>query len=406
MYCPKCKIDTGKEKYCENCGTEAVDKLENNNKSKKSSVKKGNLKIKKPSIRKGNIKSFIKFGVAAVIIVVLIFGYNNLKSSYSPDAVAEKYVDNITEGNTEEAFKMLDIQENEFIDKSSYDKFIDNMQIEGKESVVSEARTEDFVAELLGTKKESYSEVMPRDMKYYQVEVEPDIYSLELIKKGKKLGVFDNWLVGSESFITNLKIKAPKGTKLFFKGKEIVAEADSAGIESLSVYYQPEYKEFNISSVFPIEYEITAKLEGAKEVKQVVSPENSTNEIMFKATKDIENKLTNITEKFIKLHYDNSDESEFKDIVSEDFFEIDRMENYIEFVSRELKELSIESTTIGDIDHVSLIANINYDFEEESFDSFFSDETITEKGNADEKLEFLFERINGNWVIVDVAQAY
>lgn len=404
MYCPKCKIDTGNEDFCENCGTETVDKLDDNSVEKSSESKK-EFKIEKPSIKKNNIKKYIKLGGAAIIIIALVIGYSSMKNAYSPDKVASKYVGNLTEGNTEEAFKMLDIEEGDFINQDSYDEFIKSMEIEGKESVINEVEYDDFISEFLGA-EELNSEVMPRDMKYYEVKIEPNSYNLELIKKGKKLGAFDNWLISTEGFKTELNIKAPKGTKIFIDDKEIVAENNNSGMDNVNVYYKPEYKTFNIAPVFPIEYEVIAKLEGAKDIKQVVSPENPMNEIKFEATKELEDKLISITEEFLNLHYSDSDESEFKDIVSKDFFEANRMSNYIDFVSRELKELSIESTSIDDVEHISLVTNVNYDFEEETFESFFTDELIIEKGNADEKLEFLFQKNNDKWVVVDVQQAY
>lgn len=402
MYCPKCKIDTGKEQFCENCGTETVDKLDNISITESYEKQDKGFKMNKPSMPKMDFKSLIKLGIVAVVVIALFIGYSSMKSMYSVDATVEKYVNYITDDKAKKAFGMLDIKESDFATAEQFEKYIEKLDIKGKESKVRPSNEENKFYGALSDMQKQYSDIMPRDIKFYKAQIESDVYPIIAIRKGKKFGMFDNWVIGSEGITKEWKIQAPKGTKVYVDGKEIekIDEVNTFG--GFNALFAPENRNYIISSIFPNDYEIKATLEGAKDIKKVSNPESPVTVLGFEASEELVNDLTKVTEDFLKLYYADAEKSEFKDIVHEECKFFDRTDNgFKTYKSRTFKGLEVMGSSIDDLNHARLDATVTFDYEQDKISNFFTGETEIEKGTANDIFNLSFKKVGDKWVIVD-----
>jgi len=406
MYCSKCKVDVGNEEFCEICGTKTVDKLENiDSESHRDNDKY--FKMNKPSMPKMNTKSFIKIGIVAVVIIALFIGYSSLKSTYSADETAKRYINNLTEGKTEEAFKMLDIKESEFINSDKFKKYVESLDVEGKESLVRASEDENKLYGAFSNMQKQYSGVMPRDINFYKAQIESDIYSIVLIKKGKKFGLFDNWVVGSEELTKEWKIQAPKGSKVYVDGKEIKKIDEAQNFSGFNTLYTPENRIYIISAIFPNDYEITALLEGAKEIKKISNPYGAILTLGFESTQELQKELIKVAEDFVKLYYKEADKSEYKGIVHDESNFFNRSNSGLRtFKSKKFKSLEIMRSSIDDIEHAKLDISVTFDYEQEQIINFFTGDTKIVEGSSSEVFNLSFKKFDNKWVIVDTGYLY
>lgn len=406
MYCPKCMIDVGNEEFCEVCGTETVDKLHNyNSESNKDNNKSFN--IKKATEPKINRKNIIKFGIVAVILIALFISYSSLKSIYSADAIVEKYVDSISKGNASKAFKMLDIEESEFVNPKQFKKYIENLDIKGKETFVRTLENENKLYNDFADMQKKYSDVMPRNIKFYKAQIGDEVFSIVALKKGKKMGIFNNWLIGTEGLTKEWKIQAPKGSKVYVDGKEIKQIDNAQNFGGSNRLFAPENKIYIINNIFPNDYEITATLEGAKKIKKVGNPSDAITVLSFEATEELQSELSKQAKEFIKLYYKDADKSEFKGIVHEQFNFLNKNRNSFKlFKSKTFKEIEILGSSIDDIEHARLNIKVTFEYEQEQISNFFTGKKKLVKGNSSETFNLTFKKVGDKWKIVDTGYLY
>ena len=396
MYCPKCRINTGKEQFCELCGCQTVDKLDEIPEKQEKSFKPN----KRPSTPTMN---YMKLGIVAVFIIAIFVG-GSIKSMYSPDAIVERYVENVTKGKSKEAFKILDIKETDFVTAEHFDKYLEFLGIKGKEGSVRPSNEDNNFFAAYTDMQEQYTGVtgvMPRDIKFYKAQIESDIFPVVAIRKGKKFGVVDNWVIDSKGLIKEWKIQAPKGAKVYVDGQEIKNIDEVHAFGGFNTLFAPEHRNYIISSILPIDYEVTATLEGAKDIRKAASPNDPITVIGFETSEELVDELTKIAEGFIKLYYTDADISEFKDIVHEECGFLNRTSGFKTYKSRTFKNIQVLGSSIDDINHARLDVEVTFDYEQDQISNFFTGETATVNGTAGEILNLSFKKVGDKWLIVD-----
>jgi len=403
MYCPKCKIDLENEKFCEICGSETVSKLDSNNSeiNKNSTIP---VDDRKSFVKKLNIKSLIKFSIVAVIAVILFVGYGSLKAMYSADKTIERYVSYLTEGKSKEAFKMLDIKESEFVNSELFDKYIKKLDVTGKKSFIRVSEDENKLYNVFSNIEKQYSNLMPRDIKFYNVQIESEVYPIAVIKRGKKLGIFDNWIIGSYGLTKEWRIQAPKGAKVYIEGKEIEQIEETKGFNVFNSLFSPENSVYIIKDIFPNDYEVTATLEGAKDIRKVASPNDPISVLGFEMKEELQDELVKIVNDFIELYYSNASITEYENIVHRESNFFNQINNqYKIYNSKTFKSLEVVGSSIDDIKHARLEVVVNFDYEQEEIANWFTGESKINKGTSLEIIDFSFRKEGDRWIIVNTS---
>lgn len=205
MYCQTCGTPNDDAAlFCESCGA----RLERN---KKENVRKKTGK----TISKEYIILFSEFVILCVIIIML---GSVGELFFSPEKVAERYFVNVVNGNWENVFKELDIEETPFINaghlsnaniNSIFEDINNYSVVQGKPG---RELGNEFTKTDLGTIVKINYRLKGNDF--------DNIYEISLNKQMKKRYlIFDDWKVGTGNLICqNYSVHVPDGAKVALDG--------------------------------------------------------------------------------------------------------------------------------------------------------------------------------------------
>lgn len=424
MYCPKCKVEVGNVEYCENCGAATVGELKNEKPGASRAAEEiavaaetaaapgAGITIKLPDF---SIKNIIALGLVLVVLIAGVFGYNKLKALSTPEATAERYAQSLIAGDTNKAFEILDIKESEFLSKENYKKYIESLKLKGKE--LKEVRPAEAMNQFLGMFGQDQQQdpsVKPEQIKYFEVQIDSDVFGLTMVQKGKSFGIFKGWKVQASDFTKEWHITAPKGCKLSVDGVQVerVEKSDNAGTWGFgNANYKPETVTYMIDGIFPGEYEVTATMEGAAEFKTKATPDQMTT-VTFAPTDATIKELHQVAKSFLDLAYSQADKSKYSGILSPDSSLMQQEKINITggygFYSNDTAVYKLDSVdvvdktgVIDDESHAKLQLSAKVSVTTDELVSWFSSETKKVTNQQTTTYDMYFVKKDGKWLVLE-----
>lgn len=241
MFCQNCGTKNNDESiFCEECGTKLEKPVSN---------------PVKPSIpRKPISKLTIAIGAEAVLLAAMIVVFFSIGNKVcSPEKVVEKYFVELANQDLKGAYKLLDVEEDDFINEKLFEKVNSNSKL----NKVTNYEVKKSKGGSLGKNIEiEYRTKGSSSDESYYVSVNK--------KAGKKALFFDNWEVTTEAIIVkDFLVTVPAGAKVTVDGVEL----DKSYINQKDEAYQF----YTIPAMFAGEHQIVVSQEDMQEVRKIVS---------------------------------------------------------------------------------------------------------------------------------------
>ena len=411
MYCPKCRKNVGNTEFCENCGAATIGNLAHEEAATTAVIPNDDLisiDSIKATFKKFSIKKLIAFALIAVIAIAAFIGYKAFEMYASPEQTANRYVTALVSGDYDTAFEMLEGTDDYFLSKDYFKKFMELKKIKGKNIVSVSKSTKDAndaIFNLFDTKQKRYF-TTDEDALYFSAQVGLDFIEMVLVKRGNMYQLFDNWKIDTCNFIIEWDISVPKGSSVVVDGVTIEKLKETNKIDANS-FFGTSAKEtltFNIEKMYPGEYELSATMEGGKDIK-LTAMNDKAQELSFEPTDKLIEDLCQVSDNFLKLYYSNADINSFLGIVNPDIQFIKNLGNSwydkrSSYKNLKLKSFNLSESSLQDADHVQItvLAQFQYDYEVWGWT-----ETTTETRQEEQKYTMSFARDNtGKWIIDDI----
>lgn len=281
MFCEKCGSKNPNDAmFCENCGTPLQSMAEppfkpdtsSNNGQHYNSGSNGIPIINTPVAQKTPHKPLSKLTMAIVaevlVIICMVYALYGLGRDYfGPKQRAKEFFEYMANAEWSKAYDMLDVDESEFINEKFFEKA---MRTTSFGNVVS-----------YNVKSGSTSSSSTKDVNVnYTNDDSADKlnYKVSLNKDKKKLLIFDNWTVSSESMVcSNYMIYVPSGATVTFDGVEL----DDKYIYPDS--YSTDTVTYGMPNIFIGCHDITVSKEGMEDVSETVMIVTSFQEYELKS---------------------------------------------------------------------------------------------------------------------------
>lgn len=407
MYCPRCGIETGDDKFCENCGgatvageeVAATSTTEQSNISYKIQKKIKNKEVseKLPNL---SIKKIISSIAIVVIIVGILIGYNIIKEQYTPRKTVEKYYNYLANKDYDNAYKMLINTDNNFLNTDIYKTSM--QKVDFKQYSIKDYNSKDF--------QQNYDNNNPQNANFnntgnmFEVQVENYLYPISVESMGKNLLFFNNYKINANNFTVKWELTAPKGAKVLIGGKE-ATKSNKANIDNifdLNNVYKPSNSTYDIERIFNGSYDVTATMEGAKEASYKGVAAGKKMDIKFEPTQELAKQLQDKARSFLDLYYSNSSQDKYSDILTTDSNVLSSINQFSGYssnkVNNKIKDIKIIKQTIDDVDHATISIKCTIDYVDSSMVDLGMDK---QTGTKDVTTDFYFERVNGKWLICD-----
>ena len=130
MFCQECGTkNDDSAKFCESCGAKLVSNAENNDEAKAETNVNSNSNLEKvqenyTKVAKVSRKNKVIISVIAAIIIVLVVIHNIIKKNNSPEMIAQKYFEEVSEANWGNVYDYFDFSESKFINKEMYKEVV------------------------------------------------------------------------------------------------------------------------------------------------------------------------------------------------------------------------------------------------------------------------------------------
>ena len=384
MFCPECgKKNVENAQFCEHCGAKIAEEV------------KVNLP-KKPR-KPVNKKKVIIICILSLVVLILLIGGIILSDNYKPSKVAEDYFVALMNDDTDELYKYIDVDENEFTTKKIFEEVADN----DKSSLVNYQVTSEEISEdgLTAQVKISYT---------LEGRQTPLVKTIYLVKNKKnKMLIFDNWKIsdGSSLTVEDYKITVFKGASLKLEGVNVDKKyKDDSSDDDYDVYIIP--------TLFKGEYDIELTLENGLTAlsKMDVSGYSSSINTFELSSKD-EKSLESTVKEDIELLYNSAIAlKSFEDIKSE--FEYkdgdlsDLEDAYSSFArgiessdlkSFELTDIEVSRMSITEDGYLKINVDMDYKY---SVKKLFSDDIVS---NSNDDLVYLTFDYKDGFKLIDMS---
>ena len=297
MFCPECgKENEAGSAHCANCGAA----LEDNQPAPKSL----DLTALKATVDK--VVQFVKerkvllIPVAAIIVAVIVFC--SVGSSISnPDRIVKGYVKNLIASNWSGAYKVLDLQESEFVSYEAYEAYQeshDSIYSEIKNYTVREDRADSYDY-AYGRPQENRS-AEDSLIKTYTVSYVTtgssyeETFSVSLVKQDKKTMLFyPTYKVSASDIVRSYSIHTIEGAAVSVNGVSL--EGGDKGDYSTVTY--------KIPAAFPGTYDLVVsypECEDREEEIYIGSYSDSTRVDRFTLKEETKEELASATEDVFK----------------------------------------------------------------------------------------------------------
>ncbi len=277
MFCPNCGKKVKEGNFCEECGYKFKPE------DKPSKPKKPVKKIKKLTKRKIKFdqtqKGKIIIGVLALILIVSIGTFYHMGSKYSTaQKVGDKYIEYLQNREWGNLYGLLDIKENEFINKKSFIKAANQMDM-------SDLDTLDYLDNSIFPGTINWSKVLRKiDKKRYFFFDEwkvPEDFTNEI-----KVPYLSGCAVELDGIDVDEKYLTEENEEIFYKIPMYLSENTIKYNDKKGLLKETEYKISNDSTDINLAFSDKAKDEAEKKL------EASLNDL----TKYVMNKNTTVSD--------------------------------------------------------------------------------------------------------------
>lgn len=268
MFCQNCGTQNNDASvFCENCGAKLEKPVQPNVAAHQAQPVQPNMAaqqaqpvqpMKPAQPKKPMSKAWVVVAVEVIVLVAAVAVFFNFgKEMNSAEKVAEKFFVEVANHNFKEAYKTLDVEENDFINEKNFENASCNMQLSKVNTYEVKANdSEDKLGKNIRIQYRTKGSSSNRD---YYVSVNK--------KSGKNLLFFDKWEVSPEALIVeDYSIAVPTGAEVTVDdiklGKSYYDKKQSADSDYYDYYTIPE--------MFAGEHQVVVKKDGMQEVRKVI----------------------------------------------------------------------------------------------------------------------------------------
>ena len=339
--------------------------------------------------------------ISIVAICVLVIGgficYKILLAQNTPKKAVEKYYNYIVKKDYDNAFKMMVGTDDRFLDIANFKIVMDQKNI--KTFYIKAYNSNDFEQSYQNNNSQTNAQpVLSPNM--FEVQGSGKLYPVSVIENGSKLVFFKDYKINADNLSIKWKLTAPTGAKILVNGKN----TDIVGEPELSSENYAEYKPTNdiyqIDRIFQGSYNITGKMDGAKDLKLSAATAGTETDIKFKPNANLLKKLEDQTKSFINLYYSKASEDKYTSILTDDSDALLLMKTVgysSNGITKKLQNIKITESQLDDSSHAKISVT--------GIASYNNPQMIgldPKTGTKDITAEFSFEKINGKWLICDV----
>lgn len=404
MYCTRCKIKT-EDTFCENCGgaTVASEEVAATSTTVQADIsypiqEKIKNEVGQPIAKKITVKKILSITIALVLVIGVLTGYNILSKQYTPRKTVEKYYNYLVNKDYDNAYKMLINTDNNFLNKDIYT--ISIQQVDFSQYTIKNYNSNDF--------PKSYN---PKNNNLdtignmFSVQTGGYLYPVGVVNLGKKLLVFNDYKIEAGNFTTKWQLTAPIGAKVLVAGKETVKSNDLNLDVNFNInpnsFYKPETTVYEVGSIFNGKYDITASMEGAKDVNYKGAVAGKKINIKFEPTEELSNQLQEKAKKFVDLYYTNASQEKYSEIVTQDSNALTRV-SILDYannsVVNKVQDIKVINKSIDDGTHATITVKCTINYEDSSWVAWGG---TKQTGTRDITTDFYFEKQDGKWLIID-----
>jgi len=347
-------------------------------------------------------KKKVIIGVVGLLLILIVGGYNVVKSQFSPEKVTEKFFVNAMNAKWGEVYDYLDLPKSEFITK---DKFV-KMEADAVKQQYS-------TYSIKINKKDENALGLTANITYRLKGESDDVdFDIKLIKQKKKsFFFFDSWKIDSSYYITkDYTIHVPKDATVTFGcvqlGSSYVDNSDEYG----TVYKLP--------TVFNGDYDIKITQKNMEDIVDKVSTsdmEYQVNAMTLKkeVAESLVTKAQDTLNEIYKAGLSGSDFSAISKYFSKDeTVQSDATDNYDYFLSKVHRDdgMGIQTVNLRDftgtaeVEMIDGVANVkvelsySYDLSYKDM-NYWTNEVIsnTYTGNGSSNFTYVLE--NNEWVV-------
>lgn len=265
MFCQNCGTKNNDASvFCENCGARLEKPVDvapqsvQQEQPVQQPVQQGQpvqQSVQQPKPKKPVSKLVIAVAAEAVILVASIIVFFNIGNSvYGPEKVAEKFFVEVANQNFKEAYKVLDVEESDFINEKTFQNAKCNVELsEVKDYKVRKTRGDDDEkeVEILYKTKGSSSKRS---------------YDISLNKQDdKNMLFFEDWQISPDAMLVeDFQVSVPNGA-------EVTVDGVKLGKDYLKTkQFDEDYQIYEIPEIFAGEHQIVVNKEGMEEVRALV----------------------------------------------------------------------------------------------------------------------------------------
>lgn len=271
MFCQNCGTKNNDVSiFCENCGAklekpvapeatqQPVQPAQQPVQPAQQSVQPTQQPVQ-PKPRKPIPKLVIAVIAEAVVLVAMIVVFINVgKNVNSAEKVAEKFFVEVANQNYKEAYNILDVEENDFVNEKAFENATCNVELSKVTDYnVKKTRGSGDEREVVITYKTKGSS----SKKTYDISVNK--------QNDKNMLFFEDWEVSPESMLVeDFEVIIPAGAEVTVDGVKLGKEYKNKSNDDESIQY------FVIPEMFAGEHQVVVTQEGMQEVRKLVSTDN------------------------------------------------------------------------------------------------------------------------------------
>lgn len=413
MFCQNCGTKNNDASiFCENCGAKlekpidtVAQPVEQVQPAPQTQPMQQPVQPKKPVS-----KLLMAVLAEAVVLIAAVLVFINVGNSvYGPEKVAEKFFVEVANQNFKEAYKVLNVEENDFINEKAFEKAKCNVELNKvTEYKVKRTRGEDDEKEV----KIAYKTKGSSSKRDYDILVNK--------QDGKNMLFFENWEVSPDAMIVkDFYVAVPNGA-------EVTVDGVKLGKEYLKKSKSDEYQQYyEIPELFAGEHQVVVTKEGMAEIRKIVDTDVDYGYTVYSMQMD-EALLKEAMEKGIEnfeIIYKAAAEGKEFDTVANLFSTVegrkdtgkDDYEDIVyDFTGSSYKTLNkikfsnVEATASEgyiDTDETCVSVQIEFDYHADYTEEWFRETTNeTYDDSSYMYIDFVYE--DGEWMIEEVRGGY
>ena len=384
MYCGECGAKLEKDAtFCSECGAK-VEQTKEKKPPKETPAKQVTQVTPRKPMSKAKKTMLV---VCAVVVVVLILGYNHLNEKFGPKGVAKDYIEAVMNKDSNTLYEYLNIEGDKTF--TSKEKFKEVMESSKSTQEITNYKIDDVT---YGDGKLSARVKISYTVKGAQSESTEIVYLTK--GKKKKYLIFDTWEL-KEDFgsilVKDYDVKVPKGSKVTVEktelGEKYLNKKDSS--KTWDVYTIPQ--------IFSTEVTIKTEIAGFKVTNKVTPSilnytasldlDSLSKEDVEKLENQVTTDITTLYQNFIeKKNWDAvKDSYNFKGADLEDLEDAygSLYESVAENSSKTLKTFEVSSMKANSLSseddgliHVGIKFNYNYTIDYTKYDGSIEEKTV------------------------------